>query len=45
LPPSLEDYRALLARSVHILSSPWRPGGHLRPNAAGLPRLPGRGRR
>jgi hypothetical protein len=23
LPPSLEDYRALLARSVHILSSPW----------------------
>jgi hypothetical protein len=26
LPPSLEDYRVLLARSVHILSSPLRPG-------------------
>src|ERR1700689_5545232 len=25
-PPSLEDYRALLARSVQILSSPRRPG-------------------
>jgi len=25
-PPSLEDYRALLARSVHILTSPLRPG-------------------
>ena len=25
-PPSLEDYRALLARSVYILTSPWRPG-------------------
>ena len=26
LPPSLEDYRALLARSVHILTSTVRPG-------------------
>ena len=25
-PPSLEDYRALLARSVHILTSPLLPG-------------------
>jgi hypothetical protein len=25
-PPSLEDYRALLARSVLILTSPWLPG-------------------
>ena len=25
-PPSLEDYRALLARSAHILTSPWRSG-------------------
>ena len=45
-PPSPEDYRALLARSVLSLASPpSRPEGHLRPDAAGLPRLPGRGRR
>ena len=44
-PSSLEDYRALLACSVLILSSPFAAKGHIRPNAAGLSRLHGRGRR
>ena len=42
-PPSLEDYRALLACSVRSLSAPpLLPRGGLRPHAAGLSGLFGR---